>query len=150
MVNIAAALILIFGLGRLVQRFGVTWGLVLSPLLMIGACIGVALSPTLFMVQAARSIQRISLYAIARPSREILFTVADQQSKYKAKNVIDTVVYRFGDVTSAWIQTGIRMAGFGVLGVMAFGLTISTVWAFVAVGLGRRFERIRETANNRA
>jgi ATP:ADP antiporter, AAA family len=143
-VNIAAALILIFGLGRLVQRFGVTWGLILSPLIMIGACIGVALSPSLLMVQIARSLQRISQYAIARPSREILFTVADQQSKYKAKNVIDTVVYRFGDLTSAWMQAGLKLAGFGLMGAMAFGIGISAAWAGVAFGLGQRFEAVRK------
>ena len=68
------------------------------------------------MVQAARALQRISQYAIARPSREVLFTVIDQQSKYKAKNVIDTVVYRFGDLTAAWMQAGLRAGGFGYAG----------------------------------
>ena len=148
-VNIAAALILIFGLGRLVQRFGVTWGLVLSPIIMIGACIGVALAPTLLMVQAARSLQRISQYSIARPSREILFTVADQDSKYKAKNVIDTVVYRFGDVTSAWLQAGLRMAGLRPVGRDDVRDHDFRGWAFVAVGLGRRFERVRKMAGAR-
>ena len=33
----------------------------------------------------------------------MLFTVVDQQSRYKAKNVIDTVVYRFGDFSNAWV-----------------------------------------------
>jgi AAA family ATP:ADP antiporter len=143
-VNTASAVILIFGLGRVLKRFGVTASLALSPILMIGACLAVLAAPTLFMVQAARAIQRISQYAIARPSREVLFTVVDQQSKYKAKNVIDTVVYRFGDLTAAWMQAGLRMGGFGLLGGVTFGVAISAAWGFVALALGRRYEALAQ------
>lgn len=141
-VNIGAALILILGLSRIMRRFGVTASLVLTPVLMVGACLALLVAPTLFMVQAARALQRITQYAIARPSREVLFTVIDQQSKYKAKNVIDTVVYRFGDLTAAWMQAGLRAGGFGYAGVVAAGVAISVAWGFVALGLGRRYEAL--------
>ena len=95
------------------------------------------------MVQSARALQRIAQYAIARPSREILFTIVDQDSKYKAKNVIDTVVYRFGDVTSAWMQTGLRLAGFGLAGAVGLGVAVSALWGLVALLLGRQYEAQR-------
>jgi AAA family ATP:ADP antiporter len=141
-VNICAAAVLIFGLGRGLKRFGVVASLVLSPLIMVAACLGILASPTLFMVQTARALQRISQYAIARPSREVLFTVIDQQSKYKAKNVIDTVVYRFGDLTAAWMQAGLRAGGFGLAGAVGLGVVVSAAWGFVAVLLGRRYEAL--------
>src|SRR6266550_1915703 len=141
-VNICSAAILILGLGRVMRRFGVTASLVLSPVIMVAACFGIIVAPTLMMVQTARALQRISQYAIARPSREVLFTVIDQQSKYKAKNVIDTVVYRFGDLTAAWMQAGLRVGGFGLVGAVALGVGVSTAWAFVAVALGRNYEVI--------
>ncbi|MGH6828507.1 MAG: NTP/NDP exchange transporter [Rhizomicrobium sp.] len=149
-VNVSTVLILIFGLGAVFRRFGVTASLVLSPLLMVLACAGVMVAPTLLMVQAARSLQRISQYAIARPSREVLFTVVDQQSKYKAKNVIDTVVYRFGDLTAAWMQAGLRAGGLGLIGVVAFGVGVSAAWGLVAAGLGRRYEAIAGAHRDRA
>jgi AAA family ATP:ADP antiporter len=141
-VNICAAVVLIFGLGRVLKRFGIVASLVLSPLIMVAACLGILASPTLFMVQLARALQRISQYAIARPSREVLFTVIDQQSKYKAKNVIDTVVYRFGDLTAAWMQAGLRAGGFGLAGAVGLGVVVSAAWGFVAVLLGRRYESL--------
>ena len=144
-VNVASALILIFGLGRAIQRFGITASLVLTPVVMMGAFCGLAAAPTLLMVQITRALQRITQYAIARPSREILFTVVDQESRYKAKNVIDTVVYRFGDLSAAWMQAGLRMANFGVLGAAALGLAASAAWAAVAFGMGRRYEAVRDT-----
>jgi AAA family ATP:ADP antiporter len=141
-VNICSAIILIFGLGRVLPRFGVTASLLLTPVLMAGACLAIALAPSFFLIQAGRATQRISQYAIARPSREVLFTVVDQQSKYKAKNVIDTAVYRFGDLTSAWMLAGLRAAGFGLLGAMTFGIAVSAGWGAVAVALGRRYQAL--------
>jgi AAA family ATP:ADP antiporter len=142
-VNLCSAAILVFGLGRLLRRFGVTASLLLTPLIMLLACLGIILAPTFFMVQTARALQRITQYAIARPSREVLFTVVDQQSKYKAKNVIDTVVYRFGDLTAAWMQAGLRAAGFGLPGAVTLGIGVSAAWGLVAIALGRRYETLR-------
>lgn len=142
-VNVCTAAILIFGLGRFVQRFGVTAGLVLNPVLMVGAFLATALSPTLFMIQALQVVRRVTQYAIARPSREMCFTVVDQDSRYKSKNVIDTVVYRFGDVSSAWVQGGLRSFGYGLGGTVALGVGASIAWGAVAIYLGRGYEKLR-------
>jgi len=142
-VNVCTAAILIFGLGRYVQRFGVTAGLVLNPMLMVGAFLATALSPTLFMIQSLQVVRRVAQYAIARPSREICFTVVDQEDRYKSKNVIDTVVYRFGDVSSAWMQAGLRAIGYGLGGTVAVGVGASIAWGAVAILLGRGYERLR-------
>ena len=142
-VNVCTAAILIFGLGRYVQRFGVTAGLILNPLLMVGAFLATALSPTLFMIQALQVVRRVAQYAIARPSREICFTVVDQDSRYKSKNVIDTVVYRFGDVSLAWMQGGLRAIGYGLGGTVAVGVGASIAWGAVAIYLGRGYEKLR-------
>jgi ATP:ADP antiporter, AAA family len=142
-VNIISALVGGIGLGRVIQRYGVITGLVLNPVLMVLAFVGIALSPSLLMIQALQIVRRVSQYAIARPSREICFTVVEQESRYKAKNVIDTVVYRFGDVSAAWVQAGLRVAGFGLVGAVGLGLVTCVAWGAVAVGLGRRYEQLR-------
>jgi len=149
-VNIATAAILFLGFGRVVKRFGVTVSLMLNPLLMMAGFLATAVSPTLFMIQMLQIVRRVAQYAIARPSREICFTVVEQSGRYKAKNVIDTVVYRFGDVSSAWAQAGMRSMGYGLHGVMAVGIGASLVWLAAAAFLGGRFEQIRacETATN--
>ena len=152
-VNVCTAAVLVFGLGRYVRLFGVSAGLVLNPLLMVGAFLATALSPTLFMVQALQVVRRVAQYAIARPSREMCFTVVDQTDRYKSKNVIDTVVYRFGDVSSAWMQGGLRALGVGLTGTVAVGIGASVAWGTVALALGRGYEKLRrrgDDAHNRA
>jgi AAA family ATP:ADP antiporter len=140
LVNVGTAAILLLGLGRVVQRFGVTAGLILNPILMVFAFLATALSPTLLVIQALQVVRRVAQYGIARPSREICFTVVEQSSRYKAKSAIDTVVYRFGDLSSAWVQAGLRSLGFGMGGTVAVGVGASLLWAVVAVRLGRAYE----------
>jgi AAA family ATP:ADP antiporter len=143
LVNIASALVASFGLGRLVKYFGVTFSLVLNPLMMILALVALALSPTVLMVQAMRVLRGVSQYAIARPAREMCFTVVGQQERYKAKNVIDTVVYRLGDLSAAWLQSALRAVGAGMSGTLGFGFATSVAWGVVAMALGRRYEKLR-------
>jgi AAA family ATP:ADP antiporter len=66
----------------------------------------------------------------------------DQQAKYKAKNVIETVVYRFGDLTSSWLSAAVLP--FGVAGLAIFGIAIAAVWFPVAWLLGRQYEAVRD------
>jgi len=139
--NSIAILIQLFGTGRFVQRFGVTAGLLLNPVIMVLAFLCVAFSPVLLVLGGIQVVRRFSEYAIAKPSRDMLFTVVDQQAKYKAKNVIETVVYRFGDLTSAWLSAAILP--FGVAGLAIFGIAISVMWFPVAFLLGRQYEKGR-------
>jgi AAA family ATP:ADP antiporter len=139
-VNIGAVAIQLFGTGRLVQRYGVTTALMFVPIIAGVAFIGLAIWPLLIVLLAAQVVRRIAEYAVARPGREMLFTIVDQESRYKAKNVIDTVVYRFGDVSQAWIQAGLGAVGLTMTGISVFGLGIAAIWSYVAFLLGRRYE----------
>ncbi len=138
--NSITVLIQLFGTSRIISRFGVTTGLLLNPIIMIIAFLGVAFSPVLMVLGSIQVLRRFAEYAVARPSREMLFTVVDQESKYKAKNVIDTVVYRFGDLTSAWLSAAVLP--FGVAGLAVAGVVISVVWLPIAYLLGKRYENI--------
>jgi AAA family ATP:ADP antiporter len=142
-VNICTAAILMLGLGRFMRRFGVTAALVLNPILMVIAFLATAISPTLLMIQILQVVRRVAQYAIARPSREVCFTVVEQSSRYKAKSVIDTVVYRFGDVSSAWLQSGLMSLGYGIEGAIMLGASASILWGVTAISLGRRYGTLR-------
>ena len=146
-VNVCSAAVAMFGLSRFIKRFGVTGSLVLNPILMVVSFALMALSPTLLMLQAMQALRRVTQYAIARPSREICFTVVEQESRYKAKNIIDVVVYRLGDLASAWVQAGMRSAGSGAGGALGMGVVASGLWALSAWRLGRGYER-RRTASH--
>jgi AAA family ATP:ADP antiporter len=142
-VNIISALIAMFGLSRFILRFGLTRSLVLNPILMAISFVLMALSPTLLMLQAMQVTRRVIQYAIARPSREICFTVVDQESRYKAKNILDVIMYRAGDLTAIWVQAGVNMLGFAIGGALALGVLGSALWGAAGWSLGRQYERKR-------
>lgn len=142
-VNVGAIGVQVFGTGRLIERFGVTTGLVLVPIVMFSAFLLIAASPVLLVLLGVQVVRRVAEYAVSRPSREMLFTVIDQESKYKAKNAIDTVVYRFGDLSAAWGQAGLQAWGLGAAAIAVVGAAVAAIWGVFALILGRRFEGIR-------
>jgi ATP:ADP antiporter, AAA family len=143
-VNSLAVLIQLLGTGRIIARFGVSTGLLLNPVIMVIAFLAIAFSPVLVVLGSIQILRRVAEYAVAKPTREMLFTVVDQESRYKAKNVIDTVVYRFGDFSSAWVSAAILP--YGVTGLAIFGAIASAIWFPVAYLLGKRYESVRSGA----
>jgi AAA family ATP:ADP antiporter len=99
----------------------------------------------LWVVVGMQCVRRAGNYAITRPGREMLFTVVDRETRFKAKSVIDNVVYRGGDVFSAWAFTGLSQgAGLGLAALAGVGAVIAAVWAMVGLYLGRRYEKVRK------
>jgi len=140
-VNSLAVCVQLFGTSRFVKRFGVMTGLLLNPVIMVIAFVAIVFSPVLMALGSIQVLRRVAEYAVAKPTREMLFTVVDQETKYKAKNVIDTVVYRFGDVSSAWVSSWILP--FGTVGLAILGLVVCALWFPVAYRLGKKYESIR-------
>jgi AAA family ATP:ADP antiporter len=140
-VNLLTVLIQLFFTGRLVRWLGLPWTLALVPLLLALGFIALAVAPVLAVLAVVQIIRRAGNYAIMRPSREMLYVVLGQEEKYKAKNFIDTTVYRGGDAISAWIYTGLRSLGLGLSGIAWIAVPLAGLWAFLAYRLGREQTR---------
>jgi AAA family ATP:ADP antiporter len=102
---------------------------------------------TLVVFQVLR---RSGDYAIARPTREVLYTILPREDRYKAKNFIDTVVYRAGDQIGAWTYALIAMLGFGPPALAAIAMALALLWLLNAWWLGRRQDRLARAAATNA
>src|SRR6185295_12023137 len=102
-VNALTLVCQLFVVARVMGRFGVGTTLVILPVVSAVGFFLIGLMPTLAVLVVFQVIRRAGEYAIARPAREVLFTVLTREEKYKAKNVIDTVVFRGGDAISSWL-----------------------------------------------
>ena len=140
-VNLLTVLIQLFFTGRLVRWLGLPWTLALVPLLLALGFMALAVAPVLAVLAVVQIIRRAGNYAIMRPSREMLYVVLGQEEKYKAKNFIDTTVYRGGDAISAWIYTGLRSLGLGLSGIAWIAVPLAGLWALLAYRLGREQTR---------
>ena len=126
--------------GFLTGAFGVRATLTASAATVAAAFVALAAAPAAGMLLVVNVATRALEFGVAKPSRDMLYTVVDAETKYKVKNVIDTVVYRGTDVLSGWIHAGLLAAGatLGILaGVSAVLAVALTVIAWV-VGSGYR------------
>lgn len=141
-VNCLTFAIGMFATGRIVKRFGMTATLVLVPVFVAAGLLVLAFAPILTVLLAFQVGRRAGNYAITRPAREILFTAVDRETRFKAKPVIDIVVYRGGDALSSLAFAGLTDGlGFGLAAVAAIGSVIAGIWAWVGGMLGRMFDR---------
>ncbi len=132
--------------GRLVKWLGLGWTLALVPLLLAAGFLALGLAPVLAVLVVVQVLRRAGNYAIMRPSREMLYVVLGREEKYKAKNFIDTVVYRSGDAVSAWAYAGLRALGLSLSTIAFIAAPLALVWAAVAYRLGRAQTRLADAA----
>ena len=77
-----------------------------------------------------------------KPARDMLYSVVDREAKYKAKNFIDTAVYRGGDAVAGWAYTGLGALGLGLSGIAWIGVPLALLWVFVSLKLGGAYKRL--------
>jgi AAA family ATP:ADP antiporter len=129
------------------RKLGLPWTLAIIPLLLVVGFIALSLAPVLAVLIVIQVLRRAGNYSIMRPAREMLYVVLGREEKYKAKNFIDTVVYRGGDAVSAWAYDGLRMMGLGLGQVALVAAPLAAIWALVAYKLGVRCEDIAADLN---
>ena len=133
--------------GRLIRAIGVGGALAALPAATILAFTGMALSPVPATVALAQGLRRAAEFAIVRPAREVLWTVVDREEKYKAKNVIETLVYRGGDAASGWLSAGLTAAGASFAMLAGFILPVAALWAWLSRWLGRQQDKLGRERN---
>jgi AAA family ATP:ADP antiporter len=137
---------------RIVRGLGVGGTLALLPLVTVAGFSALIAAPVYGVIFAVQTARRAGQYALATPAREVLFQVLTRSEKYKAKALIDTFVYRFGDLLGALLVIGLAGLGLGGVagaatgGAIAIGLCVA--WVGVALALGRSLRR-REEAQPR-
>jgi AAA family ATP:ADP antiporter len=140
-VQALAILSQLFVTGRVAQRLGVGVLLVGVPLVMAMAFLWLAFAPVFAVLAVVMVVRRAGEYAFVRPGREMLFTTVAPEAKYKAKNFIDTVVYRGADALSAWVRTGVDLIAQHPAAVALLGSLIALLWAGNGAWLARRHAR---------
>ena len=123
---------------RLLRRLGVA--LTLLPALTALGFVTLGLVPTVAIIVVFQVLRRTGNFAVARPTREVLFTVIPREDKYKTKSFIDTVIYRGGDQVGAWSFALLSGLGLSGTGIAFAAVPISVVWLLNGFWLGREQE----------
>ena len=129
---------------QLARRLGLGRTLALVPALLALGFLALAAAPVLAVFAPVQVLRRAGNYAIMKPAREMLFTVLGPEQKYKAKNLIDTVVYRGGDALAGWAFTGLSALGLGLAAIALAAVPLCLAWAGVGRWLGRQADNLEE------
>lgn len=127
--------------GPLLGALGPGVVLAILPLIQVTGVSLLAAAPSLATLSLVQITARAATHGLTRPARELLFTVVSRDDKYRAKNAIDTVVYRAGDLGSAWLHKGLLALGAGTAALVAATVPLAVIWLALATSLGVGFRR---------
>jgi AAA family ATP:ADP antiporter len=147
-VNVLAWVFQGFVVAWLIRAIGLSGALITTPVVAFVSFAALAFAfaaamPILAVLGAGQVIRRAGEFGIAKPSRDVLYTIVDAETKYKAKNFIDTVMQRGSDLAGVWLHVGLQSLGVGLFGfsmLCGAGMVAATA---ISWGLGRSFERRR-------
>ena len=141
-IGVATILVQMLGTGRLMRRFGVGIAGAAAPIVFLIGFGVVAFSPGLIVILAFQALQRSANFGISNPAREVWWTPAAREEKYKAKPFVDGVVFRGSDVIHAWLYAAIQSAaGFGISAMAIVAAPVAALWIALSFILGRAQEK---------
>ena len=136
LVNLLTLFTQAFLTGRIIKWLGLGVALAILPLVtalgfgLLGAV------PTLGVLMVVQTLRRGWNYGLMKPALEALYTVLPREDKYKAKNFIDTFVYRAGDQTGAWSYNGLMALGLSLTALAFVNVPVAGLWMATGLGLG--------------
>jgi len=142
-VNALTLTLQLLGTRRIVQRSGLRAALSLVPALVLTGLTLLTAWRGALPLAAVQTLHRAGDYALMRPGREMIYTTVNAESRYKAKNFIDTAVYRANDAASAWLVALLRGAGLDAVALL--GLPAALLWLLTGFRVGRRHDRHEPT-----
>ena len=140
-VSLLTVIVQFLATGKLIKRFGAGPATAFLPFVFAAGFIALWATPMLWVVIAFQALQRAANFAIANPAREVLFTVVEREEKYKAKNVIDNVVFRGSDALSGWLFSALRGLGLELGSISLATVPVAACWLALSLALGRAHER---------
>jgi len=140
-VNLLSLATQVFATGQVLKRLGTGIAAGALPAVYVVGFAALALAPTLAVVLTLQVAQRWMNFAIANPARQVFFTVIAREEKYKAKNLIDVVIYRGSDALYGWVFDSLQALGLKLGAIALAALPVAAGWLAVSALLGRAQER---------
>lgn len=140
-INVVGIALQLVVVSRVIKYVGVRWTLVLMPVAALTGYTAVLVAPILVMLKAARITEDALDYSLSNTVRQALWLVTSRESKYKAKQVIDTFIMRAGDVMSAGLVWYGSRAALSTRGFISFNIGFDLLWLALALLIGREYLR---------
>ena len=128
-----------------VRKLGVGVTLAVLPIVSIVAFLLLAMNPVFIVIACLQVVRRSITYGLTKPTNDMLYAVVSPEAKYKAKNFIETALYRGSDLVSTWSVRA--LGGLGLSGVALVCVPIAAIWTVLALYIGREYKRRYDEQN---
>jgi AAA family ATP:ADP antiporter len=136
-VNIAGLLLQLFIVSRILKYFGIRIGLLILPFIALGGYFIIAFYPILSFIRTAKIAENSTDYSLQNTVRHALFLPTTREQKYKAKQAIDTIFWRAGDVLSTvLVAVGTTWLAFHTKQFALINLGLVCIWIILAIFIG--------------
>jgi ATP:ADP antiporter, AAA family len=134
-VNVLGVALQAFVVSRVVKYGGLGLSLLVLPIISLGLSLAVFVWPVLMTIRIGKTLENGTDYSLNSTVRQMLWLPTSPAMKYKAKQAVDTLFVRLGDVSSALlVLVGAGSLGWTVRGfAIANGLLVSVWLALVAL-----------------
>jgi ATP:ADP antiporter, AAA family len=126
----------LFATGAVLRRLGTGVAAAALPAVYVVGFAALFSTPTLAVVIGLQVVQRWMNFAVANPARQVFFTVLDREEKYKAKNLIDVVIYRGSDALYGWVFDSLQALGLKLGAIALVALPLAAGWLALSTALG--------------
>lgn len=140
-VSVLTLILQVFVVGRLMTFKGLGFTLIILPIITSFGFVLLAIDPTLLVLAGFQIFRRAAEYGTFAPARENLFSPLSREEKYKAKNVIDTVIFRGSDVAGGWLYNLMgSIIGLGMASISLVGAALAFLWIGLGWNLGKHHD----------
>ncbi|MGB5246131.1 MAG: MFS transporter [Woeseia sp.] len=122
-----------------VRSLGVGATLAILPIVSVIGFALLALHPVFIVIATLQVLRRSITFGLTKPTTDMLYSVVTPEERYKAKNFVETAVYRGGDLIATWT---IRLiSGIGIAGVALVCVPLALLWVYMSFRIGRGYLR---------
>jgi ATP:ADP antiporter, AAA family len=142
-VNLLGFLFQLFLVSRIFKYIGVRGTLFILPCIALGSYSLLVAIPILSVIRVAKILENSTDYSINNTARRALFLPTSREAKYKAQAVMETLVWRAGDMMQAAIVfVGAELLGFGVRQFGVINVVLVFLWLVVVVLIYREHKKL--------
>ena len=146
LVNVFGLVLQLFVVSRVVKYLGMSWAVMILPLISLGAYNILVFLPTLWFVLAGKVAENSTDYSLNNTVRNMLFLPCTYEQKFSAKQAIDSFFVRMGDVLSALLVfLGTSVWVLQPRGFAAINALLVVIWLGLAWRVGRYYTHLAAT-----
>jgi AAA family ATP:ADP antiporter len=142
-VNALGILLQALVVSRVVRAGGIRLALLLTPVIALGVWSAASILPVLGVVWLGKALENSTDYSINNTARQMLWLPLPSHVKYNAKQAIDALFVRLGDVASAllvFVAVGLLAASIRSMAIVNASLVVA--WLATAGLLVRHYRRM--------